>query len=185
MAHAHPAARAAGGVRPRSRPRPRLRSGRGRRLGAGGGVGDPPLRSDALTIGFARRFATYKRATLLFRDVARLKAILQNETRPVQILLSGKAHPRDGAGKEFIREMLDIVKREGLTDSVVFLEDYDLDKAAMLVQGVDVWLNNPRRPYEASGTSGMKVVPNGGLNLSVLDGWWAEAYRPGVGLGHR
>ena len=142
---------------------------------------NPPLRPDALTIGFARRFATYKRATLLFRDVGRLKAILQNEARPVQLLLSGKAHPRDGAGKEFIREMLDIVKREGLTDSVVFLEDYDLSKAAMLVQGVDVWLNTPRRPYEASGTSGMKVVPNGGLNLSVLDGWWAEAYRPGVG----
>ena len=142
---------------------------------------NPPLRPDALTIGFGRRFATYKRATLLFRDVTRLKAIVQNDERPVQLLLSGKAHPRDGAGKEFIREMLDIVKREGLGDSVVFLEDYDLDKAAMLVQGVDVWLNNPRRPFEASGTSGMKVVPNGGLNLSVLDGWWAEAYRPGIG----
>ncbi len=141
----------------------------------------PPLRPDALTIGFARRFATYKRATLLFRDVGRLRAILQDDERPVQLLLSGKAHPRDGAGKEFIREIQDIVKREGLSDSVVFLEDYDLDKAAMLVQGVDVWLNNPRRPFEASGTSGMKVVPNGGLNLSVLDGWWAEAYRPGVG----
>jgi glycogen phosphorylase len=140
-----------------------------------------PLRPDALTIGFARRFATYKRATLLFRDVPRLKAILQHESRPVQLLLSGKAHPRDGAGKEFIREMLDVVKREGLGDSVLFLEDYDLSKASMLVQGVDVWLNTPRRPYEASGTSGMKVVPNGGLNLSVLDGWWAEAYRPGVG----
>ena len=140
-----------------------------------------PLRPDALTIWFARRFATYKRATLLFRDIGRLKAILQDESRPVQVLLSGKAHPRDGAGKEFIREMLDVVKREGLSESVVFLEDYDLDKAAMLVQGVDVWLNTPRRPYEASGTSGMKVVPNGGLNLSVPDGWWAEAYRPGVG----
>ncbi len=140
-----------------------------------------PLRPDALTIGFARRFATYKRATLLFRDICRLRAILQNEARPVQLLLSGKAHPRDGAGKEFIREMLDVVKHEGLTNSVVFLEDYDLSKAAMLVQGIDVWLNTPRRPYEASGTSGMKVVPNGGLNVSVLDGWWAEAYRPGVG----
>jgi starch phosphorylase len=153
------------------------------RLGTGPMVPEPasPLRPDALTIGFARRFATYKRATLLFRDVARLKAIFANEARPVQLLVSGKAHPRDGAGKEFIREMLDVVKREGLSDSVVFLEDYDLSKAAMLVQGVDVWLNTPRRPYEASGTSGMKVVPNGGLNLSVLDGWWAEAYRPGVG----
>ncbi len=141
----------------------------------------PPLRSDALTIGFARRFATYKRATLLFRDINRLKAILTDEPRPVQLLVAGKAHPRDGAGKDFIREMLDIVRREGLTDRVVFLEDYDVSKTAMLVQGVDVWLNNPRRPYEACGTSGMKVVPNGGLNLSVLDGWWAEGYRPGVG----
>jgi starch phosphorylase len=140
-----------------------------------------PLRSDALTIGFARRFATYKRATLLFRDINRLKDILTNEARPVQLLVAGKAHPRDGAGKDFIREMLDIVRREGLTDRVVFLEDYDLRKAAMMVQGVDVWLNTPRRPFEACGTSGMKVVPNGGLNLSVLDGWWAEGYRPGVG----
>jgi starch phosphorylase len=141
----------------------------------------PPLRSDALTIGFARRFATYKRATLIFRDINRLKAILTNETRPVQLLVAGKAHPRDGAGKDFIREMLEIVRREGLSNRVVFLEDYDLRKAAMLVQGVDVWLNNPRRPFEACGTSGMKAVPNGGLNLSVLDGWWAEGYRPGVG----
>ncbi len=149
--------------------------------GPGGAEAVSALRADALTIGFARRFATYKRATLLFRDVPRLKAILQNEERPVQLLVSGKAHPRDGAGKEFIREMIDVIKREGLAGSVLFLEDYDLDKAAMLVQGVDVWLNNPRRPFEASGTSGMKVVPNGGLNLSVLDGWWAEAYRPGIG----
>jgi starch phosphorylase len=141
----------------------------------------PPLRSDALTIGFARRFATYKRATLIFRDINRLKAILTNENRPVQLLIAGKAHPRDGAGKDFIREILDIVRREGLSDRVVFLEDYDLRKTAMLVQGVDVWLNTPRRPFEACGTSGMKVVPNGGLNLSVLDGWWAEGYRPGVG----
>lgn len=141
----------------------------------------PPLRPDTLTIGFARRFATYKRATLLFRDVCRLKALLLNETRPVQVIIAGKAHPRDGAGKDFIRQMYDIVRREGLTDHVVFLEDYDMSKTAMLVQGVDVWLNTPRRPNEACGTSGMKVVPNGGLNLSVLDGWWAEAYRPGVG----
>ncbi|HLA82880.1 MAG TPA: alpha-glucan family phosphorylase, partial [Thermoleophilia bacterium] len=141
----------------------------------------PPLRSDALTIGFARRFATYKRATLLFRDVNRLKAILTDEARPVQLVVAGKAHPRDGSGKDFIRGMLDTVRRECLCDRVVFVEDYDVRKAAMLVQGVDVWLNNPRRPFEACGTSGMKVVPNGGLNLSVLDGWWAEGYRPGVG----
>ncbi len=142
---------------------------------------DLPLRPDVLTIGFARRFATYKRANLLFRDVERLKAILTNPERPVQLIISGKAHPRDGAGKDFIRATLEVVKREGLEDRVVFLEDYDLNKAAVLVQGVDVWLNTPRRPYEACGTSGMKVVPNGGLNLSVLDGWWVEGYRPGVG----
>jgi len=155
---------------------------RGRR--ASGGLGAPvrpPLRPDALTIGFARRFATYKRATLLFRDVCRLKALLLDEARPVQLIVAGKAHPRDGAGKDFIRQMHDIVSREGLSDHVVFIEDYDLSKTAMLVQGVDVWLNTPRRPNEACGTSGMKVVPNGGLNLSVLDGWWAEAYRPGAG----
>ena len=140
-----------------------------------------PLRSDALTIGFARRFATYKRANLLFRDPARLKAILLDENRPVQIILAGKAHPRDGAGKDLIRHILELVRAEGLTDRVVFLEDHDLSKAAMLVQGVDVWLNTPRRPNEACGTSGMKVVPNGGLNLSVLDGWWAEGYQPGAG----
>jgi starch phosphorylase len=152
------------------------------RIAAGGrGLAAPPLRSDALTIGFARRFATYKRATLLFRDLPRLKALLLDESRPVQLLLAGKAHPRDGAGKEFIRELLETVRREGLSERVVFLEDYDLRKTAKLVQGVDVWLNTPRRPYEACGTSGMKVVPNGGLNLSVLDGWWAEGYRPGVG----
>jgi len=149
--------------------------------GAWGAPAHPPLRPDTLTIGFARRFATYKRATLIFRDVCRLKALLLDEARPVQLILAGKAHPRDGAGKDLIRQMHDIVKREGLTDHVVFLPDYDLSKTAMLVQGVDVWLNTPRRPYEACGTSGMKVVPNGGLNLSVLDGWWAEAYRPGVG----
>ncbi len=144
-------------------------------------LGHRPLKPNVLTIGFARRFATYKRATLLFKDVERLKAILQHETRPVQLLVAGKAHPRDGAGKDYIRQLLDIVKRECLSDHVVFFEDYDLDKAAMLVQGCDVWLNTPRRPFEACGTSGMKVVPNGGLNLSVLDGWWAEGYRPGVG----
>ncbi len=156
--------------------------GRERRSATGvGPPTHPPLRPDALTIGFARRFATYKRATLLFRDTGRLKALLLDEARPVQLLVAGKAHPRDGAGKEFIRSMLDMVRREGLTDQVVFLEDYDVRKTAMMVQGVDVWLNTPRRPYEACGTSGMKVVPNGGLHLSVLDGWWAEAYRPGVG----
>jgi starch phosphorylase len=139
------------------------------------------LRPDALTIGFARRFATYKRATLLLRDVPRLKALLLDEERPVQLVMAGKAHPKDGAGKDFLREMLETIRAEGLSEHMVFVEDYDLRKAAFLVQGADVWLNTPRRPFEACGTSGMKVVPNGGLNLSVLDGWWTEAYRPGVG----
>lgn len=155
---------------------------RGRRAGRGREpLAHPPLRPDVLTIGFARRFATYKRATLLFHDVERLKAIVLNAERPVQFIMAGKAHPRDGAGKDFVRELLKTVNREGLSDHVVFVEDYDLRKAGLLVQGADVWLNTPRRPYEACGTSGMKVVPNGGLNLSVLDGWWVEAYRPGVG----
>ena len=144
-------------------------------------VSGVPLRGDALTIGFARRFATYKRANLFLRDLPRLKSILLDEQRPVQLIIAGKAHPADGAGKDFMREILDTVQTEGLGDHVVFVEDYDLRKAAFLVQGVDVWLNNPRRPYEASGTSGMKVLVNGGLNCSILDGWWAEAYRPGVG----
>ena len=155
---------------------------RRRRMGVPAGLPrSQPLRPDALTIGFARRFATYKRATLLFRDLPRLRSLLLDENRPVQVIFAGKAHPRDGAGKELIRQIVDIAQREGLANRVVMLEDYDLLKASMLVQGVDVWLNNPRRPSEACGTSGMKVVPNGGLNLSVLDGWWAEAYRPGVG----
>jgi starch phosphorylase len=149
--------------------------------GAGGWHASAVLRPDALTIGFARRFATYKRATLILSDLDRLKRILLDEKRPVQMIMAGKAHPRDGAGKEFIREILEVVRREGLTSRVVFVEDYDISKAALLVQGVDVWLNTPRRPFEACGTSGMKVVPNGGLNLSILDGWWAESYRPGVG----
>ena len=153
-----------------------------RRAGVSAGLlRSQPLRPHTLTIGFARRFATYKRATLLFRDLPRLRSLLLDEKRPVQVIFAGKAHPRDGAGKEMIRQIVDLAQREGLTDHVVILEDYDLRKASMLVQGVDVWLNNPRRPYEACGTSGMKVVPNGGLNVSVLDGWWAEAYRPGIG----
>lgn len=141
----------------------------------------PPLRPDTLTIGFARRFATYKRADLLFHDIDRLKSILLDKSRPVQLIITGKAHPRDGAGKDLLRRLLDTVNSQGLSEHVVFLEDYDMAKAAMLVQGADVWLNTPRRPFEACGTSGMKIVTNGGLNLSVLDGWWAEAYRPGVG----
>ncbi|MFN4259097.1 MAG: alpha-glucan family phosphorylase [Gemmataceae bacterium] len=134
------------------------------------------LDPDALTIGFARRFATYKRGTLMFKDLDRLLAILNHKDRPVQILFAGKAHPRDHGGKELIAEIAHVARRPELRRRIVFIEDYDMNVARYLVQGVDVWLNNPRRPLEASGTSGMKVCVNGGLNLSVLDGWWDEAY---------
>ena len=136
---------------------------------------------DTLTIGFARRFATYKRATLLFRDLDRLKRILTNPERPVQIIFAGKAHPHDTGGKELIRHIANVARDPELRHHIVFLEDYDMNIARYLVQGVDVWLNTPRRPKEASGTSGMKVIYNGGLNCSILDGWWAEGYSPAVG----
>ncbi len=139
------------------------------------------LDPDVLTIGFARRFATYKRATLLLRDVERLKRILVNSGRPVQILLAGKAHPHDNEGKELIRQIIRFARDPQVRRSVVFLEDYDISVARYLVQGADVWLNTPRRPNEASGTSGMKLLANGGLNLSILDGWWDEAYDREVG----
>ncbi len=139
------------------------------------------LNPDALTIGFARRFATYKRATLLLRDVPRLKRFLTNPARPVQILIAGKAHPHDNAGKDLIRQIIHFARDPEVRSSVVFVEDYDIRVARYLVQGADVWLNTPRRPNEASGTSGMKLLPNGGLNLSVLDGWWAEGYDREVG----
>ncbi len=134
-----------------------------------------------LTIGFARRFATYKRATLLFRDKARLKELLLHNERPVQFVFAGKSHPRDDGGKKLIQDIIQFIREEGAQHRIVFLEDYDMNIARHLVQGVDVWLNNPRRPMEASGTSGMKVVPNGGLNCSILDGWWAEGHQNGVG----
>ncbi len=134
-----------------------------------------------LTIGFARRFATYKRASLLLSDKERLKRILFHPERPIQFLLAGKSHPRDDGGKKLIQEIVHFIQSEGGRTRMVFIEDYDMSVARALVQGVDVWLNNPRRPMEASGTSGMKVVPNGGLNLSVLDGWWDEGYDPSVG----
>lgn len=139
------------------------------------------LNPDALTIGFARRFATYKRATLIFRDFDRLRAILNNPDYPVQIIFAGKAHPHDSEGKEFIRTIVNFTREEDLRNKIVFLENYDMNVGRYLVQGVDIWLNNPRRPKEASGTSGMKVIYNGGLNVSILDGWWAEAYDPSVG----
>jgi starch phosphorylase len=135
------------------------------------------LDPDALTIGFARRFATYKRGSLIFRDADRLGAILANKDRPVQLIFAGKAHPHDAEGKKVIAEVLHMARRPDMRDHVVFLEDYDMNVARQMVQGVDVWLNNPRRPLEASGTSGMKVSVNGGLNLSVLDGWWVEGYQ--------
>jgi starch phosphorylase len=134
------------------------------------------LDPDALTIGFARRFATYKRANLLFTDVARLTRIVCNETRPVQIVFAGKAHPADRPGQEVLKTVVRASISPALRSRIVFVEDYDINIARHLVQGVDVWLNTPRRPQEASGTSGEKVLLNGGLNLSILDGWWAEAY---------
>jgi starch phosphorylase len=134
------------------------------------------LDPDVLTIGFARRFATYKRGTLVLRNVEKLAQLLHDKERPMQIIFSGKAHPRDNMGKELIRQIIHLCGNERFRRKVVFIEDYDLNIARYLVQGVDVWLNTPIRPKEASGTSGMKVVPNGGINISVLDGWWDEAY---------
>jgi starch phosphorylase len=134
------------------------------------------LSPDALTIGFARRFATYKRANLLLADMERLAAMVNDPKRPVQFLFAGKAHPHDEPGKSVLQQIAQMMRDSTFGDKFVFIEDYDINVGRHLVQGVDVWLNNPRRPLEASGTSGQKVVLNGGLNLSVLDGWWAEAY---------
>lgn len=138
------------------------------------------LDPNILTIGFARRFATYKRGSLMLTDRDRLKSILYHPERPIQILIAGKAHPRDEAGKKIIQDLVNFMGENART-RMVFLEDYDMRVARRLVQGVDLWLNNPRRPYEASGTSGMKVVPNGGLNCSILDGWWDEGFDPSLG----
>ncbi len=132
------------------------------------------LDPDALTIGFARRFATYKRGDLVFRDAARLAAIVNSTTRPVQFVFAGKAHPKDQGGKELISRVVQSARLPDFRKRVVFIEDYDMNVARHMVHGVDVWLNNPRRPLEASGTSGMKIAVNGGLNLSILDGWWVE-----------
>jgi len=137
---------------------------------------DKVLSPDALTIGFARRFATYKRANLLLRDMEQLAAMVNDAKRPVQFLFAGKAHPHDEPGKRVLQQIAQMMRNAEFGDKFVFVEDYDINVGRHLVQGVDVWLNNPRRPLEASGTSGQKVVLNGGLNLSVLDGWWAEAY---------
>ena len=139
------------------------------------------LNRETLTLGFARRFASYKRPNLLLRDPQRLTNILTNREHPVQLVLAGKAHPKDLEGQDMIRQWIDFSRRPEIESRLVFLSDYDLFMAEQLVQGVDVWVNTPRRPWEASGTSGMKVLVNGGLNLSELDGWWAEAYSPEVG----
>jgi len=139
------------------------------------------LDANTLILGFARRFATYKRPNLLLHDPQRLVEILTDKDRPVQLVLAGKAHPEDVEGQNMIRQWIDFARRREVRSRVVFLSDYDVLMAEHLVQGVDVWVNTPRRPWEASGTSGMKVLVNGGLNLSELDGWWAEAYSPEVG----
>ena len=142
---------------------------------------DIVLDANVLTLGFARRFTEYKRPNLLLSDADRFGRLLLDERRPVQIVVSGKAHPADIAGKQMIQEWIEFANQPRFRRRVVFLEDYDIDLAQHLVQGVDVWINTPRRPWEACGTSGMKVLVNGGLNCSILDGWWDEAYEPEVG----
>jgi len=139
------------------------------------------LHPNALTIGFAKRFATYKRGLLLFHDIERLKKIVSSTEFPVQIIISGKAHPRDHEGKAIIQRLNHIAREEPFRSRVVFIEDYNMNIARYLVEGVDIWLNNPRRPLEACGTSGMKATANGALNLSVQDGWWVEGYQPDLG----
>ncbi len=134
------------------------------------------LDNNTLTIGFARRFATYKRATLILHDIERLKRLITNDEQPIQLVFAGKAHPADEGGKKLIQQLYNLSKDPEMGNRIVFLEDYDMFVAERMVQGVDVWLNNPRRPREASGTSGMKAALNGAINFSVLDGWWAEAY---------
>jgi starch phosphorylase len=136
---------------------------------------------NTLTLGFARRFATYKRPNLLLHDPQRLLRLLTNKQRPVQLIIAGKAHPADQAGQALIRDWMHFIRRPETRPHAVFLSDYDMLLTEHLVQGVDVWINTPRRPWEACGTSGMKVLVNGGINLSELDGWWAEAYTPEVG----
>lgn len=144
---------------------------------------DEVLDPEALTIGFARRFATYKRGALLLRDADRLKRLLEDSKRPVQIVFAGKAHPADNEGKELIRAIVQFARQANMRRRIIFIENYDINVARFLVQGVDVWLNTPRRPYEASGTSGMKAAANGVLNCSILDGWWVEGFAldPNVG----
>jgi starch phosphorylase len=143
----------------------------------------PFQNANVLTLGFARRFATYKRATLLFRDLDRLAAILTNPDNPVQIVFAGKAHPADEGGKRLIQEIYTRARDPRLGGRIAFAEDYEMGLASLLVSGVDVWLNNPRFPLEASGTSGMKAGANGVPNCSILDGWWIEGWAEGDGNG--
>jgi starch phosphorylase len=144
------------------------------------------LQANALTIGFARRFATYKRADLIFRRLDEFATLVNDPQRPVQLIFAGKAHPADEPGKQLIKKIANLRHDPRFAGRIVFVEDYDINVARHLVQGVEVWLNTPRRPKEASGTSGMKAVLNGALNLSILDGWWAEAYngRNGFAIGN-
>ena len=160
----------------------REQSGSAQEIEAAEEILDP----DILTIGFARRFASYKRATLLLRDPERLIKLLTDPQRPLQIIFAGKAHPRDNDGKELIKAIIHFARRADIQRRIIFIEDYDIDVARYMVEGVDVWLNTPRRPHEASGTSGMKATFNGAINISTLDGWWDEAYTPQVGwaIGH-
>ena len=163
--------------------RRRLRAAVERRWGSGAELADASaaLQPNALTVGFARRIALYKRPTLLLHDMERLRALVTNARRPLQIIFAGKAHPEDTMAKDLVREIHDLSRDPDFVGRVVFVEDYDMDLARDLVQGCDVWLNQPVRPQEASGTSGMKAAANGVLNVSVLDGWWAEAYAPHIG----
>jgi glycogen phosphorylase len=139
------------------------------------------LDENALTIGFARRYATYKRGTLILKDIERLQKILDNKDMKVQMIFSGKAHPRDDGGKNYIHEILKFASKNGFRKNILFIDNYDIEVAKRLVSGCDVWLNNPRKPLEASGTSGMKAIANGCINLSILDGWWVEGYSPETG----
>jgi starch phosphorylase len=171
----------------RARLVPFVRERLARQLAAAGVTGEPlaaagrVLDRDTLTIGLARRFTDYKRPTLLLRDTERLARILRQSRRPVQVVVAGKAHPRDERGKALVQEWVRFARRGDVRGAAVFLADYDLKLAEHIVQGVDVWINTPRPPWEACGTSGMKVLVNGGINLSARDGWWAEAYRENVG----
>jgi alpha-glucan phosphorylase-like protein len=145
------------------------------------------LSFDALTIGFARRFAPYKRALLIFSDLVKAQELFDDPQRPVQIIFAGKSHPRDSEGKELLRRVIDITHRHPFFGKVIFIENYDMNVARHLISGCDIWLNTPRRPLEASGTSGQKIAINGGLHVSILDGWWDEAYngKNGWAIGSR